>query len=132
MTRLLSQVLGLDPEFIRSHGGAWLMNAKRKENFAILSDADQKSVDQQIDAMIRNKYTDINYNGLRKETVDEMMRGGRNPFDNKVVIIDEAHNLVSRIANTGKKNGIYCLQIISGSYGCHKYKNYFSYWNTYY
>jgi hypothetical protein len=106
MVRLLSQVLGLEPEFIRKQGGAWLMNIKKRSNFSALSDNDQKSVDQQIDAMIRNKYMDINYNGLRNEHLDELTNGGKvNPFDNKVVIVDEAHNLVSRIANTGSKKG---------------------------
>jgi hypothetical protein len=56
--------------------------------------------------MIRNKYIDINYNGLQKHHIEEMTHGGKvNPFDNKVVIIDEAHNLVSRISNTGSKRG---------------------------
>lgn len=108
MIRILSQSLGLDPEYIRERGGAWMVNIKKKANFSELSDADQKRVDQQLDAMIRNKYTDINYNGLRQKHLDEMTNDGKiNPFDNKVVIIDEAHNLVSRIANTGaKKNTI--------------------------
>ena len=103
---LLAQVLGLDADFVRKQGGAWLMNVKKKANFADLSDRDQKSVDQQLDHMIRNKYIDINYNGLQKHHIEEMTHGGKvNPFDNKVVIIDEAHNLVSRIANTGSKKG---------------------------
>jgi hypothetical protein len=100
---LLAQILGLDVEYVRSKGGAWLMNVKKRANFAILSDSDQKSVDQQIDRMIRNKYLDINYNGLQERHLNELTKGGKvNPFDNKVVIVDEAHNLVSRIANTGK------------------------------
>jgi hypothetical protein len=103
---LLAQVLGLDTDFVRKQGGAWLMNVKKKANFADLSDRDQKSVDQQIDHMIRNKYIDINYNGLQQHHIEEMTHGGKvNPFDNKVVIIDEAHNLVSRISNTGGKRG---------------------------
>jgi hypothetical protein len=104
MIRILSQSLGLNPEYIREKGGAWMVNIKKPENFSKLSDADQKAVDQQLDVMIRNKYIDINYNGLRKQHLDDMTNGGKvNPFDNKVVIIDEAHNLVSRIANTGSK-----------------------------
>jgi SNF2 family DNA or RNA helicase len=103
---LLAQVLGLDTDFVRKQGGAWLMNVKKKANFADLSDRDQKSVDQQLDHMIRNKYIDINYNGLQQHHIEEMTHGGKvNPFDNKVVIIDEAHNLVSRISNTGSKRG---------------------------
>ena len=104
MIRILSQSLGLNPEYIREKGGAWMVNIKKSENFSKLSDSDQKAVDQQLDAMIRNKYIDINYNGLRKQQLNDMTNGGKvNPFDNKVVIIDEAHNLVSRIANTGAK-----------------------------
>lgn len=103
---LLAQVLGLDIDFVRKQGGAWLTNVKKKANFADLSDQDQKSVDKQLDHMIRNKYIDINYNGLHEHHIEEMTHGGKvNPFDNKVVIIDEAHNLVSTIANTGSKKG---------------------------
>jgi len=105
MVRLLSHILGLDPEYIRSNGGAWLMNVKKRANFATLSDKDQRSVDQQIDAMIRNKYLDINYNGLTSRILDQLTKDG-NPFDDKVVIIDEAHNLVSRISNSTKKDSI--------------------------
>ena len=103
---LLAQILNMDVEYVRAKKGAWLMNVKKQPNFASLSDSDQKSVDQQIDHMIRNKYLDINYNGIQQRHLDELTKGGKvNPFDNKVVIIDEAHNLVSRIANTGKKKG---------------------------
>ena len=103
---LLAQVLGLDVEYVRKNGGAWLINVKKKSNFEELSDSDQKSVDQQIDRMIRNKYIDINYNGIQQQHIDEMSHGGTvNPFDNRVVIIDEAHNLISNIANSGNKRG---------------------------
>ena len=59
--------------------------------------------------MIQNKYKFISYNGLRnshllkpeQEAVAE--HGRSNPFDHKVVIIDEAHNFVSRIVNKIEK-----------------------------
>ena len=42
----------------------------------------------------------INYNGLRDSHLSGLSDNGRiNPFDNKVIIIDEAHNFVSRIVN---------------------------------
>lgn len=68
----------------------------------------QAELDKQIDEMIRAKYTDINYNGLssgvmRKLTADFI----KNPFDNAVVIIDEAHNFVSRIVNKIKRTKTY-------------------------
>jgi hypothetical protein len=61
----------------------------------------QKLLNQQIDLMIANKYTFISYNGLRKRAYLSLARpaGQKNLFDNSVVIIDEGHNLVSRIIN---------------------------------
>jgi Type III restriction enzyme, res subunit len=105
---ILSQVLGLPQTYIREHGGAWLVNVTKKSNFKSLSDNDQKNIDEQLDAMIRAKYKDYNYNGLRETHMEEMTQGGKiNPFDHKVVIIDEAHNLVSRISNSrGSKDSI--------------------------
>ena len=61
-------------------------------------------LNEQIDEMIRAKYQFINYNGLQKHHLDDLTNNGKtNPFDNKVVIIDEAHNFVSRIVNKLKK-----------------------------
>jgi len=72
--------------------------------FEDLSPAEQIEVDKQLDLMIRKKYNDINYNGLNGRKLNELTENGKiNPFDNKVVIIDEAHNFVSRIVNKVKK-----------------------------
>lgn len=98
---ILSQVLSLPQQYIREHGGAWLVNITKKSNFKTLSDNDQKNIDEQLDTMIRAKYKDYNYNGLRDSHLNKMSENGKiNPFDHKVVIIDEVHNLVSRIANS--------------------------------
>jgi len=105
--RILSHSLGLTPEYITEHGGAWMVDITKPSNFARLTDSDQKSVDEQLNEMIRSKYQDINYNGLNANKMNELSNDGKkNPFDDKVVIIDEAHNLVSRIANaiTKKKS----------------------------
>ena len=46
----------------------------------------------------------INYNGLRSKRLGELTNGyTTNLFDNSVVIVDEAHNLISRIVNKIKK-----------------------------
>jgi hypothetical protein len=107
-TGILHQSLGLSREYIMDHHGAWMVDITKASNFAQLSDSDQKAVDDQLNAMIRNKYQDINYNGLNANKMLELTNDGKkNPFDHKVVIIDEAHNLVSRIANAAsKKNSI--------------------------
>ena len=50
--------------------------------------------------MIASKYQFLNYNGIQKHHLNDISNNGsENPFDNKVVVIDETHNLVSRIVN---------------------------------
>ena len=104
----LSNALSLSVEFIRKAGGAWLVNVKKLPNFESLSSSEKASLDTQLDEMIRYKYKFINYNGLRMSHLKALTQNfSVNPFDNVVVIIDEAHNFVSRIVNKlGKKDTI--------------------------
>tara|TARA_B100000787_G_scaffold168154_1_gene156361 strand:+ start:3194 stop:6685 length:3492 start_codon:yes stop_codon:yes gene_type:complete len=96
----LSGVLGLPRNIIEKNKGAWLVNVTKPPNFETLSSKDQKLLDDQINNMISQKYKFIKYNGLRKQALATLSKNGKiNPFDNKVVIIDEAHNFVSRIVN---------------------------------
>jgi SNF2-related domain/Helicase conserved C-terminal domain len=106
LTRVLSQILMLaDDKFVRSNGGAWMVNVTKPSNYETeLTPSQRVRVDRQIDEMINAKYEFINYNGLRAEKLKSMTEGyTHNPFDNSVVIIDEAHNFVSRIVNKLKR-----------------------------
>ena len=103
----LSSVLNLSVEYIRREGGAWLVNMSKSSNYEDLVNDEKRSIDKQLDEMIRYKYQFISYNGLQRRHLNELMKGPggrRNPFDNAVVIVDEAHNLVSRIVNKIGKN----------------------------
>jgi hypothetical protein len=100
LVETLSHVLSLSVEFIRKAGGAWMVNMKKPSNFDELDSNEKKSLNMQLNEMISNKYTFINYNGMRKSHLAVLTQSGKiNPFDNAVVIIDEAHNFVSRIVN---------------------------------
>lgn len=100
MLDVLSSALGLPKEFIRSQNGAWLVDATKSSNFGDLNSQQQKQIDEQLNEMIRVKYIDINYNGLTTRAFNELTDNETyNPFDHSVVVIDEAHNLVSRIIN---------------------------------
>jgi hypothetical protein len=73
-------------------------------NFADLTSEEQSQIQLQLDDLIMVKYQFIHYNGLSATSKvwntllrDEKVHG--NPFHNKVVIVDEAHNLISRIIN---------------------------------
>jgi hypothetical protein len=90
-------------EFVRKQGGIWISSIKKKPNYQQMDRATQDSLNRQLDSMIRAKYQDINYNGgFTEKTFAKFIENG-NPFDNKTVIVDEAHNLVSRITNSRKK-----------------------------
>ena len=96
----LSAALQLPREYIRRNRGAWLTNVTKKSNYSELTSSDKKILNDQLDEMINNKYKFINYNGLRREKFLEITKNfTENIFDNAVVIIDEAHNLISRIVN---------------------------------
>jgi hypothetical protein len=103
---MLSSVLSLSPEYVKRNGGAWLVDVgKTESNFKTLDSGQQKQLDDQLNQMIRAKYVDINYNGLNKNKMRELVsKYGDNPFHNAVILVDEAHNLVSRISNKLKKS----------------------------
>ena len=103
--KALSEVLGLSVADIQKTKGAWLVDTKKDSNYDTLSFDEQKAIDKQINLMMEKKYKFINYNGIRESYLTSMIKlsqekdGTSNPFDNKVIIVDEAHNFVSRIVN---------------------------------
>jgi len=105
----ISRALSLSVEFMRKQGGAWFVDIRKKSNYSELSTVDKFNLDRQIDQMIQKKYQFINYNGLNKKIWRRLTQNNpkKNPFSNKVVIIDEAHNFVSRIVNKmGRKESL--------------------------
>mgnify|MGYP001296600370 CR=1 FL=1 len=100
----LGAILSINIDYIRKNNGAWLVNMKKESNYDNLSAEDQHNLDLQINEMIRTKYQFIHYNGLRESHLELYTHNYTiNPFDNRVVIIDEAHNFVSRISNKLKR-----------------------------
>jgi hypothetical protein len=100
----MSAVLNLPQEYIRKRGGAFFVNIKKQSNYDELSDTSKQALEEQLNEMIKQKYQFINYNGLREKRLGEMTSGyTKNIFDNNVVIIDEAHNFISRIVNKLKR-----------------------------
>ena len=103
----MSAILNLPLEFIRRHRGAWFINITKKSNYEDLNDVDKITLEEQLNEMIKSKYTFINYNGLRAKKLQELTANfTRHLFDDAVVVIDEAHNLISRIVNKIKKEKV--------------------------
>lgn len=111
----LSETLQIPREIIEKQKGAWLMNPSLTANYEDLNAEERHSLDAQVDAMIHTKYEDIHYNGLNSQKIKELEERGKralprgskrkpNPFHDSVVVVDEAHNLVSRIHNQLKSN----------------------------
>lgn len=101
---MLTKVLSLSNEYFDKHKGAWVVNMETGTNFSEKTPEEQKEIDNQLNEMIRTKYRDINYNGLNNKGLQNLSGNyTRNPFDNSVIIIDEAHNFISRIVNKMKK-----------------------------
>ena len=107
--KALSEVLSLPTSYIRKNNGVWLVDVNKKSNFNKLKQTEKIDIEEQINKMIDSKYKFIAYNGINKARVTAMeieatsYNGTSNPFTNSVVIIDEAHNFVSRIVNKLKK-----------------------------
>ena len=94
--------MGMSQDFL-SKGRYFVTVPGKDSNYGTLPRDAQQGIDAQIDDLIANRYNFINYNGLTGESVrriipdDDPLKS--NPFDNSVVIIDEAHNLISRTIN---------------------------------
>lgn len=59
----------------------------------------KKLIGQQIEDIIDQRFTFLNYNGLTGASVKELVPDNApNPFDDTVVIIDEVHNLTASIS----------------------------------
>ena len=104
MIQTLVTILQLKEKFIIEKRGAWLVNIKKPSNYTGLNADEKESLDKQIEQMIDAKYTFLNYNGMRMSHLKTLSSDfTQNPFSNHVVIIDEAHNLISRIVNKLKR-----------------------------
>ena len=108
LAQAISELLNLDFDDVFARG-AWFVNVNKSSNFDKLTPEQQKEVDNQLDSMIRKKYNFISYNGIRQARLNAMIQKSKetqnspNPFDNSVIVVDEAHNLVSRIVNKIRK-----------------------------
>jgi hypothetical protein len=101
----ISNILKMPEETIKKNGGAWFVNVKKQPNYESLDFNKQQQINEQVNIMINFKYEFINYNGMRNSHLASITNNFTiNPFSNKVIIIDEAHNFISRIVNKLSKS----------------------------
>ena len=104
IVQLVKDKLFVDKDVIKKNKGVWIPIKDQASNWSSLSDEEKIAVNRQIDNMIETKYQFINYNGITGKKLDEFeeQAAPNNPFDDKVVIVDEVHNLISRSVGNGQ------------------------------
>ena len=95
--------MGISDGFLRTQRRYFTTVPNADPNFKTLPLDIQKGIDAQVEDLIANRYTFINYNGLDSESVKKLVPD-EDPtksavFNDKVVIIDEVHNFITRTVN---------------------------------
>ena len=91
--------IGIAKKTISRENGCFLIDFTKQSNYNNLSENDKEKLEQQINEMIDNKYEFKHTNGLTANQLDNMEIN--NYFDNKLVIIDEVHNIINGMASEG-------------------------------
>jgi len=106
----------INDNIIKKNKGVWVPSivARRElgsKPFGSLSASEKDQVVSQVNNIVRNRYKVLHYNGIQKQHIDKMTNNGKaNPFDNKVVVIDEVHTFISPVVNDSKiRRKIYSL-----------------------
>jgi len=89
--------LGISEKFINEEGRYFITVGDMPSNFRAIPEL-QPIIRKQILDIIDSRFKFINYNGISKVNIDKVL-SEEHMFDNSVVIIEEAHNLMSGIVN---------------------------------
>lgn len=89
--------LGISESFINEEGRYFITVPNMPANFDKNPDV-QPIIRKQIASIIESRFNFINYNGISKVNIDSVLPE-EHMFDNSVIIIDEAHNLISGVVN---------------------------------
>ena len=92
--------MGISRDFLDSHGHYFVTIPDLQPNFRTLTLKMQTEIRAQIDDILDQRFTFINYNGISATNVDKVLPpDDPGMFDDSVIIIDEAHNLISSVLN---------------------------------
>jgi hypothetical protein len=98
-TRAEAKALGISDAFLDKHTKFFVTIPGEQANFGGLAKVTQDTIGKQIEDIIDQRFTFIRYNGLSSNNIQTYAPEEGNPYDDAVVIIDEAHNFISRIVN---------------------------------
>jgi hypothetical protein len=91
---------GLSDTFLDKQKRYFLTEAGREPNYRTLAKEQQDGIAAQIDDLLNTRFHFINYNGISSANVDKILPPNEpHMFDDSVIIIDEAHNLIGSVVN---------------------------------
>ena len=103
--RKFAKQLGLPLKTYKKLSGWFFIDfSKTDSNYETLSKQQKIDLDDQIDNMISSKYDFVHSNGITAAELERMEN--KRYFDDKLVIIDEVHNLVNGMASGGSMRAI--------------------------
>lgn len=92
--------LGIPEGFLDRTGYFYSTVPDQEANWETLPKAAKDGISAQIEAVIDSRFNFIRYNGLSTSNIGKFApEEGPNPYDNSVVIIDEAHNFIRAVSN---------------------------------
>ena len=79
-------------------GGAWFIDFEKPPNYSAIPKGKRDQIDRQINEMIDKKFTFLPLDGLQEKRLQKMQE--ERFFDNKVLIVDEVHNLTNAMSKS--------------------------------
>jgi hypothetical protein len=103
-----AKAMGISQTFLDTNGRYFVTSPERQANFRTLSAEIQKGIRAQIDDLLDQRFTFINYNGISSSNIDKVLPPeNTQQFDDSVIIIDEAHNLINYAVNDTIRRKLY-------------------------
>ena len=100
---LVTTVYNIPMEIIKDNGGAFIINYENNiPNYNDLSPSEQSKLDHQINYLLNKRFKFKHLDDTR--LLQKLEAEGKFPFDNKILIFDEVHNIINSMA-VGSKTG---------------------------
>jgi hypothetical protein len=100
-----AEVLGVPQEFLKKASTIWIPDFEKPPNVEELETTQRQEIMKQLTAQITSRIEFINYNGITASKLKEIACSpldaeGNGFFDNKVIVVDEIHNLTRLMQGT--------------------------------
>ena len=100
--------MGISQRFLDTNGRFFVTSPDRQPNFRTLPLDVQRGIQSQIDDILDQRFTFINYNGISSSNIDTILPpNNEHQFDDSVIIIDEAHNMINYAVNDTIRRKLY-------------------------